>query len=116
MHSDIASRRNNCSHCCRNAPSNASLPPKLADIPSAPFESVFADYFDVSNYHYLVAGDRLSGWVEVFSSSKGSSNSGASGLQSYLGSLFATFGVPEKISSDGGSEFVASSTKEFFKK
>ena len=116
MHSDIASRRNNCSHCCRNAPSNASLPPKLADIPSTPFESVFADYFDVSNYHYLVAGDRLSGWVEVFSSSKGSSNSGASGLQSHLRSLFATFGVPEKISSDGGSEFVASSTKEFFKK
>ena len=63
-----------------------------------------------------MVGDRLSGWVEVFSSFSGSSKAGANGLQAHLRRLFATFGVPEKLSSDGGPEFIASSTEAFLKK
>ena len=70
----------------------------------------------MSGYHYLIAGDRLSGWVEVFSSKQGNSNAGAAGLISHLRSFFATFGVPLTLSSDGGPEFNASVTSDFLKR
>ena len=113
---DIKKTLSECLICCRNVPSQPALLPSEAEIPSTPFESVFSDYFDMSNHHYLVAGDRLSGWVEVFSCKTGSANSGANGLISHLRSFFSTFGVPETISTDGGPEFTASSTKTFLQR
>ena len=44
-----------------------------------------------------------------------SSTSGARGLKAALRQVFARFGVPEEIASDGGPEFVAQETKNFFK-
>ncbi|KAK3700483.1 hypothetical protein QZH41_004740 [Actinostola sp. cb2023] len=75
--------------------------------PSTPFEAVFADFFDYGGRHYLVAGDRLSGWVEVLSSTAGTSLGGSAGLVRHLRSFFSTFGVPQELSSDGGPEFKA---------
>ena len=60
-----------------------------------------------------MAGDRLSGWVEIFKSPTGTAKSGATGLISTLRMLFSTFGVPKEISSDGGPEFSASLTADF---
>ena len=57
--------------------------------------------------------DRLSGWTEVYSTPKRSTAAGAQGLISCFRRLFATFGVPEEISSDGGPEFTAKDTKDF---
>ena len=99
MHHHIQKIRDECSLCCKNAPSQPSLPACAGDIPSTPFDSIFSDYFDVGNRHFLLVGDRLSGWVEVFSAQPGSRNSGASGLQMHLQSFFSIFGVPEIISS-----------------
>ena len=110
---DIHSTRGNCMECCRNAPSQAQLPARMPEIPSTPFESVFADFFMERGYHYLVAGDRLSGWVEVYQSKVGSPTAGAAGLVASLRKLFLTFGIPESLSSDGGPEFTASETQEF---
>ena len=67
----------------------------------------------LSSFHYLLTGDRLSGWVKVFSAPFGSKHSGSNGLIAHLRSLFVTFGVPESLSSDGGPEFVASNTSHF---
>ena len=80
---------------------------------STPFESVFADFFQNSGYHYLLAGDRLSGWVEVYQSKVGSPSAGASGLVAHLRKLFMNFGIPEILSSDGGPEFIATETQDF---
>ena len=99
--------------CCKNHPSHRALPTSEPDIPSTPFESIFADYFDVGNFPYLLTGDHLSGLVEVFSPTFGSKHSGLSGRIAHLRSLFVTFGVPETLSSDGGPEFVASNTSHF---
>ena len=114
MTDDIQQTRDKCSHCNTNAPSQAQLPSTPADPPSTPFEKIFADFFDSGGNHYLVIGDRLSGWPEVYSTPAGSSNAGARGLIACLRKTFATFGVPEEISSDGGPEFTASDTKTFF--
>ena len=70
-------------------------------------------FFDFGGCHYLVAGDRLSGWVEIFKSPHGTAKTGAQGLIAALRALFATFGVPEEISSDGGPEFSSAATTDF---
>ena len=72
-----------------------------------------ADFFDYGGSHYLVVGDKLSGWVEVFRSTAGSDLGGSAGLIRHLRTFFATFGVPEELSSDGGPEFTADPTKAF---
>ncbi len=73
---------------------------------------VFADYFDLAGKHYLIIGDRLSGWTEVVKVTPGTSSSGSKGLCEALRRVFQTFGVPEEISSDGGPEFVSNEAKE----
>lgn len=110
---DIERTRNNCRICCKNAPSQASLPASTTEIPVTPFEAVFADFFVEKGYHYLVAGDRLSGWVEVYSSRVGTSSAGSAGLISHLRTMFTTYGIPTSLSSDGGPEFVAGATADF---
>ena len=113
MSNDIHITRAQCYHCNRIAPSQAPLPIKPASIPLTPFEQVFADFFHFSGYSFLVIGDRLSRWSEVFSTPTGTTNAGARGLIKCLRQMFATFGVPVQLSSDGGPEFSASQTKEF---
>ena len=63
-------------------------------------ESVFADFFMERSFQYLVAGDRLSGRVEIYQSKPGSPSKGASELVASLRKLFLNFGIPEILSSD----------------
>ena len=111
MSTDIRTTRASCADCNRNAPSQAATPPILSSPPSTPFEAVFADFFDYRGLHYLVVGDRLSGWVEVLSSTAGTTLGGSADLRSF----FATFGVPEELSSDCGPEFLAGYTDDFLR-
>ena len=115
MSKDIRTTREGCADCNRNAPSQAATPPLPSPPPSTPFESVFADFFKYGGHQYLVVGDRLSGWVEVFGSPASTTLAGAAGLVRHLRSFFATFGVPEELSSDGGPEFTAGSTQAFLR-
>ena len=88
-------------------------PRLLSPPPSTQFEAVFANFFTYGGCHYLVIGDCLFGWVEVFGSTAGTTLAGAPGLICHLCSFFATFGVPEELSSDGGPEFTAGCTEAF---
>ena len=113
---DIADTRNRCNDCIKNAPSQSQMPPAPPHIPSTPFESTVADFFDLDGQHYLVVADRLSGWPEVFKCKPGSPQSGSQGLVSCLINCFACYGVPVDLSSDGGPEFIASNTESFLKR
>ena len=115
MTRDIHLTREQCLECNRNAPSQAATPPVESEPPSTPFESIFADFFDHAGRHYLVVGDRLSGWVEVYGANHGTNQAGAVGLVKHLRAFFATFGVPEVLSSDGGPEFTSNSTTSFLR-
>ena len=111
---DIEQARENCRQCHTNAPSQAKMPPTTEPaIPKVPFEMIFSDYFQLHGYHYLIAGDRLSGWTEVVQVKPGTHSAGAKGLCSALRRLFALFGVPIEISSDGGPEYEANEFKAF---
>jgi len=71
---------------------------------------VYADYFQLSGYYFLIIGDRLSGWTEIF---KIKHKSGSKGLCKALRRVFSTFGKPKDLSSDGGPEFSAAKTSDF---
>ena len=64
----------------------------------------------------MIVGDRLSGWSDVFGTPAGTTVTGANALVRLLRSYFATFGVLEEISSDGGPEFTAFVTQDFMRK
>ena len=115
MTCSIQKVRADCYHCNKNAPSNSHITSTTPDPPSMPFEKIYGDFFNFAGNHYLVIGDRLSGWSEVFSTPTGSSKSGAQGLIQCLRSSFATFGVPHELSSDGGPEFRSDLTARFLK-
>ena len=105
--------RNSCAYCNQNAPSQAATPSLPSHLPIASFEKIFADYSDYAGRHFLIVGDRLSGWSDVFGTPAGSTVSGANALLFLLRPYVATFGVPEEISSDGGPEFTAFVTQDF---
>ena len=114
MTQDINTTRNNCVHCNRNAPSQAAVPPMPINPPTTPFEHIFADFFDYGGRHFLVIGDKFSGWVDVFGTSPGSNIAGAAALIRLVRTYFGTFGVPDEVSTDGGPEFTAYATQQFF--
>ena len=111
---DIQRARESCRSCNQNAPSQTRPPPVAPWIPSTPFEAISCDYFDYKGMHYFVAADRLSGWTEQERIHVGTNESGSCGLCNALRRLFARFGVPVEISCDGGPEFVAKESTDFY--
>ena len=87
MSTDIHNIRDRCADCNRNAPRQAATPPLPTTPPSTPFEAMFADFLAYGGRHYLVIGDRLFGWVEVFGSPAGTTLAGAAGLIRHLRSF-----------------------------
>ncbi len=105
---DIQATRANCPHCNRMAPSQAALPPTPPTLPEYPFQCICADYFHYQGHTYLVIVDRYSNWPIVERA-----RDGAQGLINVLRQTFATYGIPDELSSDGGPEFVAHTTRQF---
>lgn len=104
----IIQQRSNCSHCNRMAPSQPDAPPSPLNYPEYPFQYICADFFHYKGHYYLVCVDRYSNWPIVEESS-----GGAQSLINILRRTFATYGIPDELSSDGGPEFIAASTKSF---
>lgn len=105
---DITNHRASCLPCNTMSPSQASLPPTPPTLPTRPFQCICADYFHYRGHNYVVIVDRFSGWPIV-----DRSTNGATGLTSALRSTFVTFGIPDDITTDGGPEFTASTTRKF---
>ena len=110
---DLEEKRSACRSCNRIAPSQPKLPPTAPELPTTPFQMIFADYFQLKRKAFLVIGDRLSGWPEVVGLKDDLAATGAKGLCEALRKVFACFGVPEELSSDGGPEFIAQETADF---
>ena len=73
-------------------------------------------FFTRGGIYYFVAADRLSGWTEQSRIKPGTAESGATGLCTALRKLFATFGVPVELASDGGPEFTSKLTEDFLQR
>ncbi len=106
----ITKRRERCQDCNRMAPSQPSAPPTPTIQPTYPFQAICADYFKHQGRHYLAIVDRYSNYPIAERAKHG-----AKGLIKSLKRIFATFGIPDEVATDGGSEFTASSTKTFLR-
>ena len=110
MSRDIANLRAQCTSCNRNAPSQPNAPPTAPILPAYPFQCLSSDYFSYMGNNYLVAVDRYSNWPVVQQAANG-----AYGLITCLRSIFVTFGIPEELTSDGGTQYTAHATQTFLK-
>ena len=71
---------------------------------------ICSDYFNYQNTDYVVIVDRYSGWPMVFRSEHG-----ADGLIKRLRETFVTFGIPEELTTDGGTQYTSHKTQDFLK-
>ena len=103
--------RDKCKICTEYAPSQPSAPPQPLPQPDYPFQQIVTDYFQSSGHHYLVIADRFSGWPTV--QFCGGSTGSTTKLLACLREYFSLHGIPEEMSSDGGSTYMAYETQKF---
>ena len=104
--STINATRANCEHCNRMAPSQPSAPPTPTILPVYPFQCVCSDFFNYKGMTYHIIVDRYSNWPIVERT-----KFGADGLINCTRRSFATYGIPDEISTDGGPEYIATATR-----
>ncbi len=96
-----------CRQCNEEAPSQSAEPSLSSPPPEVPFEQTVTDLCSIEGHTFLIYADRFSGWVEI---DRLSAHTFRHVRQSLL-RWFATYGVPEELSSDGGppykSQFLA---------
>lgn len=109
---DIYRIRAACTACHAMAPSQPNLPPTEPVHPQYPFQYVCSDFFQVGETHYVVIVDRYSNWPVVVMVKHGD---GARQLISALKSFAETYGIPEELSTDGGSQYTAGETQAFLR-
>lgn len=88
----------------RDAPPRSLLHPWAH--PTRPWQRIHIDFGELQGKHYLVTIDAHTKWIEV--QKMGSTAAGATVLK--LRELFARFGLPSQVVSDGGPPF---SSREF---
>ena len=109
---DIATTRATCSTCHKNAPTQLPLPPVQPQVPQYPFQLICSDYFHFEGHNYLVIVDRYSNWPVL----KKCKSDTADELVTCLREYFTTYGVPEQITSDGGSAYLAETMQQFLQR
>ena len=111
---DIDVVRGQCRDSNDISPSQSNEPLLLASSPKYPFQKTVADYFSLTGFKYLLYADRYSAWISVIKIHIGEAN--FKFLKSFLVNLFCTFGVPEELSTDGGSPFKGHEYKRFLER
>ena len=101
---------NRCTNYHGNAPSQPHAPPHPVQVPKYPVQCICANFFYYQGIQYLATVDRYSNWP-IIERAHDSSKS----LIDCLHKLFATFGIPDELASDGGLEFVATAFSIFLK-
>ena len=98
---DIEAKAKSCFVCraVQNAPQSAPLHPWTVHI----------DYAQKGGKNFLIIIDSYSKWLEVFEMK----NTSAESTCDVLRTLFASFGLPEEVVSDNGSQFTSSVFKSF---
>jgi len=95
--------RHHCAHCesCNQiTPAQSAEPLVQSPTPEWLFQRICTDYFESEGQSYLVVVDSFSCWLTIYHFP---TNTKADSLIVHLLRLFMSYGVPEEISSDGGT-------------
>ncbi|XP_045541574.1 uncharacterized protein K02A2.6-like [Papilio machaon] len=106
---DIELIGNKCEACrsVRDAPPRAVLHPW--EFPAAPWQRLHADFAQLHGKYYIILVDAHSKWLEA----EEIRSTSAYHTIKFLRSLFARFGVPEKLVTDNGPPFQSAEFREF---
>jgi hypothetical protein len=110
MQEAVAGVRASCQEGHGNALSQPKEPPVEPPKPEYPFQQICGDYFSLRGHQYLVLVDRYSGWPSIHRPQKGGN---AGEVLKVLQGHCENFGVPEELSTDRGSQFVAQKSRDF---
>lgn len=107
---DIEKTRALCRPCDRAAPSQPKLPPVTSeDAIEYPFQHVVMDHCKLNNQTYGVFCDRYTGWPGVYTGDAGED------VCEQLRRLCEDYGVPETLTTDGGSCYTSEKVKKLLK-
>lgn len=111
MQDMISAVINGCDACQRMKYDRKPIKPtiELTQTQSAPFQEIFIDIFSIENNYYLTIVDAFSKLGQALKIENKSTPEVVRALIKY----FSMYGVPNKISSDPGSEFNNDLMKEF---
>lgn len=109
MRPEIEKVISGCHACNSTKPHLQKEPLYVHPVPSLPWSYVSADLFDWNGFQYLVVVDSYSGWFEMDSINDSTS-------ATVIGKMkrqFATHGVPERLMTDNGRQFVSREFQQF---
>lgn len=100
-----------CAVCQKYAPTQKSEPLKSHEILPTPWAKIGCDLFELRGIHYLIVVDYYSKFIEVEKLRSTSSYS----VINIFKPMFARFGVPNVVITDGGTQFTSREFQEFAK-
>jgi len=107
--SDIKTTIEQCYHCQVHKPSQKAEPLQPRPLPERPWQNISMDMLEYGGRNYLAVIDEYSRWLEVIHMSNISSQE----VIMKLKNLFSRWGVPEKVTSDNGSQFTSAEFRKF---
>ena len=111
MSKSVAKTRLGCKSCNENAPSKPTEILVIFKFSEWPSQKIAADYSFINTHSYLVVADRYGGRINVNFFRQGQAKNTV--LQIIFEKLFVDYGNHEKISSDGGRQFIADQFQAF---
>ncbi|KAA0202914.1 hypothetical protein HAZT_HAZT001096, partial [Hyalella azteca] len=106
---DLTNFIERCVFCQIHRRKNHKEPIRASLLPERPWQKVGLDLFHLGNRTYLIIVDYFSRWFETVQLHHADSTAVVDGLKS----VFAAYGIPEHIRSDGGPQFTSSSFRKF---
>lgn len=100
----------NCRECIQLRV-NKSEPLMPTKLPERPWTMLGMDLMELEKSYYLVIEDYYSRWIEVIKTDRITSLA----IISRIKNVFARFGIPETVRSDGGTQFTSDEFKQFAK-
>ena len=101
---DIRNTVRTCAACAERLPSQPQEPLQQDELPSRPFESVASDLCHIAGKIFLLLVDRYSGWPIVSDCGR---SAAATVIIRLMKDAFTDKGVPVKLITDGGQQFIA---------
>lgn len=106
---DLRAYIEGCTFCLEHRPRQHREPLIVTTMPGGPWEEIAADLFEMEGKHYIVMVDYFSRFIEI----KGLPDLSAKTTIERIKSVFAQHGIPLKVRTDNGPQFVAREFREF---
>lgn len=108
---DIRTLVETCQVCLQRRPTQREQPLRPIPLPGRPWAQLGMDLFEFNRKSFLVVVDYYSRWIEM----KQLTDTTSSTVINKLKAIFITFGIPDILVSDNGSQFVSQEFRDFAK-